>query len=642
MTVADAIKHPTAKIILLAEISAAKWLRTWTRAPGTTYVWQCPLDKRPTAVNVGSVMAFETNSVISCDQTLNQYFWDGATLYLSPVDGDFVYSDPFTQPVLVTLSFFLSNTARVYNDTFYDPRLQNVPGIQMRIERNFGGVGQIGGGTMEFVNDGFFDEFKDLQWDNGRVVLKLGVDLPPDKEMPYGNFEPLGTWGVDEWVIDSSKFSLKLVESKSKLNLKIPIDSYARESFPNITDQGVGKPIQIAYGVVLGATPVVIDKAGKKFKVAGHKVFSFDAVRIRSASTENAAWATSAFVTKDLANGEFTLGGDWTGEQDVSVDFTGKSDAGGLLIANAIDIVQDVLALVGETNINAASFVTARNRLVAGTDIGGGEVTLRAPSVYLDKQQTALQTVSDILAAVGAYLYTDATGQYFIGVFEPETGEGLPQFSDIDVLSYKEENFIVDQQQTITRSTVEYARRDADEFSQFYTFEDARLQSVHAQSVPVLKTAMLPFVAVSDAQYSAQRDLVMFGMPRKVLTIEIPWQAFLLKPGNQILLKYDRKRINAVFEVLEVKLNLNAKNVTLTLGNLRGWNDATGFWVDDAAALPARFAGFAGYGTGSLTWNKDWHPEVKAWARQNVGYWTDENGFADPHDPDSLIPSAWF
>jgi hypothetical protein len=67
-----------------------------------------------------------------------------------------------------------------------------------------------------------------------------------------------------------------------------------------------------------------------------------------------------------------------------------------------------------------------------------------------------------------------------------------------------------------------------------------------------------------------------------------------------------------------------------------------GFWVDDAPVLPSRFSGLAGYGTGDAgNWNKDWDPEIKAWARQNMGFWCDENGYADPTDPDSRLPSTW-
>jgi hypothetical protein len=98
-----------------------------------------------------------------------------------------------------------------------------------------------------------------------------------------------------------------------------------------------------------------------------------------------------------------------------------------------------------------------------------------------------------------------------------------------------------------------------------------------------------------------------------------------------------------VLEVLEVGINLSTATASLTCGNLRNWGADAGFWVD-TLALPTRFAAETGYSTGatSLDWNILWSDTIKAWAKQNVGYWTDANGFADSADPDSFIPSTWF
>jgi hypothetical protein len=77
------------------------------------------------------------------------------------------------------------------------------------------------------------------------------------------------------------------------------------------------------------------------------------------------------------------------------------------------------------------------------------------------------------------------------------------------------------------------------------------------------------------------------------------------------------------------------------LGNQRNFAGRAGFWVDDSGALPTRFASLTGYGSGSLVWNASWDPQIKRWACENVGYWTDGNGFASSSDPDSFIPSSW-
>jgi hypothetical protein len=60
-----------------------------------------------------------------------------------------------------------------------------------------------------------------------------------------------------------------------------------------------------------------------------------------------------------------------------------------------------------------------------------------------------------------------------------------------------------------------------------------------------------------------------------------------------------------------------------------------------ASQMPQRFAGLAGYGTGSANWNSAWDPQIKRWAKENLGFWTDVNGYAVAADKDSFNPSGW-
>jgi hypothetical protein len=114
-----------------------------------------------------------------------------------------------------------------------------------------------------------------------------------------------------------------------------------------------------------------------------------------------------------------------------------------------------------------------------------------------------------------------------------------------------------------------------------------------------------------------------------------------LSPGDQVIIESDEYNVSGVFEVLEKRLDLASKQVTMIVGNLRAFEDAPGFWVGNSDVLPTRFASLTGYSAGSLVWNTSWDPEIKAWARKNVGYWTDANGFAATADADSFMTSIW-
>ena len=104
---------------------------------------------------------------------------------------------------------------------------------------------------------------------------------------------------------------------------------------------------------------------------------------------------------------------------------------------------------------------------------------------------------------------------------------------------------------------------------------------------------------------------------------------------------YTRTGLNEVMEVLEVRHDLLGGKVSMVAGDNRSYGSKPGFWVANADVLPTRFSTLAGYGAGSLAWNASWHDTIKQWARQNVGYWQDTNGFATTTDDESNLASIW-
>lgn len=347
---------------------------------------------------------------------------------------------------------------------------------------------------------------------------------------------------------------------------------------------------------------------------------------------------TANFASLDAANGQFTMGADWAVGTDVSVDFRGKVDAGGVLIENPADIVLDLLTTVGETNVDAASFATAAAIFDIGLDENGGIVTRSRPSVYLEEASEVLEIIGRINDVAGCYLYSDELGRFHFGAFQPEPGESLSAYSDLDMLDFEE---MTDADELPSKFVTKYQERKQDGYAQIDTFEELDSQYIAGQAQPVVEENTVELSETEDAMYWTRRQSLMRGFPKKLFTLHLPWNALLRRPGEQIKILSDARALDEVFEVLEVRRDLGNKQVTLVVGNLRNYADTPGFWVDDAALLPSRFQGLAGYGAGLLNWNSAWDAEIKKWARQNVGYWTDANGFAATADADSFLPSVW-
>lgn len=344
-------------------------------------------------------------------------------------------------------------------------------------------------------------------------------------------------------------------------------------------------------------------------------------------------WQNANFATKDLANGEFTMDDAWTFGEELSIDIVGKPDK-----YNAVDIIEDLLLTVGQTNLNAASFTEAASRLTIGLDERGFPVHVLRPAIYLEDIEEIGVIISELLAQIGGFLYSDATGQVTIGVFEPSRGEGLEIIDATDVLDLEELTELEEQPSQIN---VSYAERFQDTYAQHVIQSKGALQYLRAQTAPVVREAFSLLPRTADATYQAQRMLALEGAPLRTFLLTTAWQGFLWKPGDQLKLEYAPKAIDRVLEILEVSINLANKTTQLLLGDLRSLNDSPGWWIADADVLPVRFSGEAGYGVGSLVWNNNWSDTIKAWARQNVGYWTDANGFANTTDPGSFLGSTW-
>lgn len=349
------------------------------------------------------------------------------------------------------------------------------------------------------------------------------------------------------------------------------------------------------------------------------------------------AWDNISFASRNLSNGTFTLGDDWTIGQTISVDLKGKVN-GSALMENSIDIIEDILTTVGATNLNAASFTEASSRLVLGTTITGRTRHTRSVGLVLAAPKEVLEIINEICEQVGAYLYSDELGQHTVGLFEPQPGEALALVDDLHLTGFDERNETKD---IVSSVNSNFAVRDQEDWSQNTINETVAIQHVNDQAEPVVKEMDLFFATERDAIDYNARTRIHQGAALRLWDLRTPWIHWLRAPGEQVRLYSERFDIDQVAEVIERRVDIGAKSVVLKLGNLRNWADAPGFWVSDAAVLPTRFATLTGYGAGSLVWNAAWDAEIKTWARQNVGYWTDDNGFADPADPDSFIPSAW-
>jgi hypothetical protein len=111
----------------------------------------------------------------------------------------------------------------------------------------------------------------------------------------------------------------------------------------------------------------------------------------------------------------------------------------------------------------------------------------------------------------------------------------------------------------------------------------------------------------------------------------------LLEPGDFVRLGLNSSGIDGVFDVLENNIHPGTMDGNLVLSDARGWRDNNGFWTEDTFNFPVELGGAA-----VTAWDKTWTDEQKAYARENWGFWTDDDGYIDQTDPlQSFKKSRW-
>ena len=633
MSFATAIQRPELQLNVLATISLPKLARGFAADGTYTNLGKMPWTVRPYTVTCeGPTVNATLNhqaSIATCNSNTNSWWWESTTntLYVN-VGGSF--TTLWLHYVQVILELYVSTRPVTYDGYDFESRIISAPSISMRIERRFGAPVQVGGGQLRLsVADGTWDKYESWNWEAATVAIS--VEVATASETMRAN---LAKFGVESHTLSDTELGLTLSDTKRKLDSKVPISTFSATAYPNIDQSMLGKPIPLAYGKIVSVEPICTDKTAKTFLVASHAIFSVDGVRLQADN----GWRWTTPVSIDLAAASFTLGPDWTGAEEVAVDFTGRVNADTTPTLNPVDILKDLLTIGGVTSFGS-SFTTAKAALDVLADEDGRKAPLRQVAVYLRDSRDIFDVIKDLCEWCGLYLYTDSGGAFVVGAWQPARSEGAVIFDDTAIINFSSETRTVD---SGTTQRVVYEIRKSEGFSQtaIETLPINRYTTgVFSQSTEDMETGI---TNIRDARAVGQTRLFMLGYGETFWTITVPWCGWTMVPGGVCRLNYaGRHSISTAAEVLSVSYDLGQGTAKLVLGNQRNFAGHAGFWVADSDALPTRFAGLAGYGSGSLVWSASWAAEIKQWARENVGYWTDENGFANTADPDSYIPSNW-
>lgn len=269
------------------------------------------------------------------------FYWDTAAR------GVYFHLDDHNRPALhrmvlgVVKAF--ANEAGQYGNTMYEGRLKSAPNLEQRRDPLFYGRLEFGGGTVQLVNDdGELDLMaEELDLFGNAARLFLGFD-----DEPRDQFRRLGTFAIGKVDIGHEMVSVELVDVRRYLAKRIPDKQFSVADYPNMNPDDEGKAIPIGYGVLRNIpcfctnekeSPAPANYSFATLDTTHHGIKAIDAVRVKDVAKTPAA--------TDLNAGTFTLAAaDYSPGDEVTADIQAYKDAGGNLIANALDIIVDIIA----------------------------------------------------------------------------------------------------------------------------------------------------------------------------------------------------------------------------------------------------------------------------------------------------------
>jgi len=281
-------------------------------------------------------------------------------------------------------------------------------------------------------------------------------------------------------------------------------------------------------------------------------------------------------------------------------------------------------------------------------------------SLYISEPIEADKIISKINAAACTYLMSDFFGKYRYIVYELPIGYAGLSLREDEIFSVKEST---DASEVVSQVRGKFRYRTLTDYWQIVIHNRTSSQYLRNSPIPLQKEWEVPFAERNDAWYAAQQVASYEGEPYREYKMTVSKKALQLLPADFVNVNYMRRGIAGMFEVLEVRPNLDKGAVELIARTQRGLTfialpvpgeeplivvppgttiGQPGFWVRPTLTDPTtpKFPGSMGAGEID-PWESLWTAEQKQWARENAGFWTTDAGFADGADAESAEPSTW-
>ena len=456
---------------------------------------------------------------------------------------------------------FVTSPTDTPANTLFEPRLVE----PISFSRSMFSSGKIGGfsvpgfGELILTNaDGGLDDFATYAWDGRSVEVKVGED-----GAAYQYYFTIFTGQSRTVEFDDLFIRVILRDDQNDFDIDYPDSLYAGTGGNEGSAELSGQAKPHCYGQVHNIEPVLVDAANNVYQVHDGPIEAIDAVY------ESGVEVHAGQITKDLANGRFTLNNNVNGV--ITADVRG-SKPGGTYLSTVADIiehlVEDHAGFTYPGDFDTASF-TALN--TANSAVVG---------IY-DRETTTLASVLDrLINSIGGFYGFDRAGKFQVGRVELPTGTAAAEFDSTTIIEVTRLASAVPNHQVRVNFNRNYrvmsesdfgasitdAKRDAlvRDFS-VVTATDATILTPYPNASALIVDTLLATSAAASTE--ASRLLTIYKTQRDFYKILVKTQPYTLKLNDVVKITFNRYNLASgkLFRVISIVEDAANNEVELEL-----------------------------------------------------------------------------
>ena len=567
----------------------------------------------------GTALTVKT-SIAEVEGTAGTYWHDTANgiLYIHPPGDD----EPDDHTVVVFFWVYFATKGIVLDSRFYEPYIaeNGIPAISQQTQEIHWGASQISSGAVTFVNSrGFFDQIsKRWIWNNKSVKILMGGD-----SLAYSEYAAIFGGKIMQTRFSRSGFTIEIQSNAFALLRTLPINNFWISNYTNLDPEAEGKPIPYYWGVYSASQAPVVTCINTtygtnvyQFKICDTAYHAIKAItQVYVDYGDGVGWQTIAHANEDLTNATFTItsASFVVGTSRVKVAFEGYH-SGGTLIDGAPEVAEDLLTNqcgYASTDLNAASFTASK---------GASDCSL---NVSVENETAALTVIETICQSDLAYFDEDGEGLLRYRTWGPATGSNVQVLTTEDILD--EPEFLEDTAKLFYRAKVGYSKLTTGDYIYTEAYQDESRHKYGRDDVLTVETYLRSSI---DAVSLAGRLNWITRNPSPIATLRLKAGVIDKTLGDKIKLTLERAShstvggyVERVFEIIGKEVSCFPLIVKLQARDIMEFGANVGIWTADDAP--------------------DW-ATATAEERSQSGFWTDDNGLADPSDVESKNKSLWW